>query len=276
MDLTKEVHDLLVALSIKHHGDARAIENDIRARAYPGDEFIARSIERLRCQAITVNDNGYPRDLGHVRPMPITLFYRGDYSLIREVTGCVAIVGSREPSAYGVAKTKEIATELARRGFSIVSGLARGIDTVALEAALPFGKAVAVIGNGLDYCYPPENLELQKEIEKRGLLLSEYPGATQPTPYSFVARNRLIAALAQVVVVTDARIHSGAMHTVNFAAALNHDIAALPHDEDGDNGCNCLIKEGAFLLQSAKDIGDILGSKGEPYFGKEKRKSFYK
>ena len=262
--------DILIAISLRNQGNILAMERDIRAKAMPTDEEILAAQGDLGSQVCTYFDPIYPEDFPHLTPPPFVFYFRGDISLIRNKYGCVSIVGAREAGEYAMNKTRRLARALARRGFTIVSGLAKGIDTAALEAALPYGKACAVIGNGMDYFYPPENRELQEEIAKRGLLISEYPKDTPPYPMSFVSRNRLIAGLSQVVVVAEARIKSGSLITAAFASAMGHEVGAFPHNDRGDNGDNLLIKDGAFLVEDEQDIKEVLGSKAEPFFRSKK------
>ena len=269
MEISSQSKQLLVALAIKNRGDARALRRSIVAKERLKDEEIAKYLKECKDQVLTVFDEAYPRFLEQIYPMPVVLFYRGNINLIRDMDSCIGIVGSRETNDYSKTKTRALASSLAKRGFTIISGLARGIDTVALEAALPYGKAVAVIGNGTRYYYPAENEELQNQIAKYGLVLSEYPTFFPPAQWQFVARNRLIAALSTLVVVSDARRQSGALITATLASKYGHDVGAFPHDDDGDNGCNMIIKDGAFLIEDEEDVATILGSKGAPFFAKK-------
>lgn len=258
--------DALIALAIRHRGDVTAIMGAIRRREGLEYEEIASLLATNRSKAITVFDPEYPEALLRIHPSPVVLFYRGDITLIRNVDDNVAIVGARECHTYAMDKTTEIAGQLAKRGMGIVSGLATGIDTCALQAGYPYGRAIAVIGNGMDYYYPSENRRLQQHIAEYGLLLSEYPDDVEPSPRNFVARNRIIAGLASLTIVAEAKLKSGSLITACFAASINHDVGAFPHDDNGDDGCNEIIKDGAFLISSINDVQVILGTRGEKFF----------
>lgn len=276
MDTYSTIHDLLLTLSVRCNGDSRAVYQEVRLGHYPNDEEIEDAKKRIKSKVFTYQDSIYPHELERIYPTPLTLFYRGNISLIHNPNACVAIVGARVAHTYALEKTRKLAATLAKAGFTIVSGLARGIDSAALEAALPYGKAVAVIGNGMDYYYPPENEELQKAIAQNGLLISEYPDYVAPQPIQFVARNRIIAGITQVLVVAEARRKSGSLITAAFASTLGHDVCAFPHEDDGDSGCNMIIKDGAFLIEDETDIYDILGTKADPILGRKKEGNLYK
>ena len=262
--------DVVAALSMKYRGDIRKMEEHVSARADISAEELCYRLSRAKDSYVTMFDKEYPPDLLNIAPAPMVLWYRGNLSLIREMDACIAIVGARKAHSYALEKAKSLAASLAKRGMTIVSGLAEGIDRAALEGALPYGKAVAVIGNEMDYYYPADNEDLQRAIAKHGLLLTEYPRGTPPAPMQFVARNRIIAAISTLTIVAEAKLRSGSLITAAFACSIGHDVGAFPHDVDGDNGCNAIIKDGAFLVENEDDIATILGSKGERFFAKKK------
>ncbi len=170
----------------------------------------------------------------------------------------VSIVGSRAASGAGLEIARTMAWELTRAGALVISGLARGIDSAAHEGALlAGGRTVAVLACGLDLCYPAEHKELAARICQNGLLLSEWRGGTQPLPWHFPRRNRLISALADIVVVVEAELRSGAFHTVRFALDQGREVMAVPRDPviPGSRGPNRLIRDGA---APAVDAGSVL------------------
>lgn len=262
--------DIVTALSMKYRGDVRRMEEHVVARKDISPNELQRLLSRAKDSCLTMFDKEYPPDLMKIAPAPMILWYRGNLSLIRDTDACIAIVGARKAHTYALEKAKKMAASLAKKGITIVSGLAEGIDRAALEGALPYGKAVAVIGNGMDYYYPAENEDLQKAIAKNGLLLSEYPNDTNPAPLQFVARNRIIAAISTLTIVAEAKLKSGSLITATYASSIAHDVGAFPHDSNGDDGCNSIIKDGAFLIENEEDIASIMGSKGERFFAKKK------
>lgn len=192
------------------------------------------------------------------------LYYKGhDEVLILLNKPTVAIVGSRHPTSYGLSVTEELVEGLVAAGVVIISGLALGIDSVAHSATLASGgQTIAVLPTGLDTVYPARHKQLAADIiATGGLLVSEYPDSnSHPMKYQFIARNRIIAALADVIVVTEAAERSGSLHTVDFGLELGSDILAVPGSiySPMSAGTNRLIQKGAQPVLSAKDILDCL------------------
>ncbi|MEI6480896.1 MAG: DNA-processing protein DprA [Candidatus Saccharibacteria bacterium] len=193
-----------------------------------------------------------------------TLFYLGDSFLELLDKPCVAIVGSRKVSPYGSFVTTQLATELARAGVVIISGLALGVDSIAHHAAVKAGgKTIAVLPCGLDTIYPASHRNLAKQIlQNGGALVSEYDiGGGTPQKYQFIARNRIIAALSQVVLLTEAAAKSGSLHTAHFALELGIDVVAVPGNITSPTsaGTNGLLKVGAQPVTDTADILELLG-----------------
>jgi DNA processing protein len=199
-------------------------------------------------------DPRYPALLGAI-PAPPRLFVRG--ALEADDALALAIVGSRRPSPYGLAVAEQLASELAARGLTIVSGLARGIDTAAHRGALAAGgRTLAVLGCGLDIVYPPENAVLARTIEARGALLSQFAPGVPALAGHFPARNRTLAGLALGVVVVEAAERSGALITAGFAGDLGRETFAVPGriTSPTSAGANRLIQDGAKLVTCWQDI----------------------
>ncbi len=200
-------------------------------------------------------EDDFPESLFNIEDMPFVLYYKG--KLMKEKEVCVSIVGARECSEYGKTITKDFTKDFARYNISVVSGMARGIDTIAHQTALDFGgKTYAILANGLDICYPQENIDLFQEIPKNGAIISEYPLMTKPLPYLFPERNRIISALSEKLLVIEAREKSGTLITVEHALEQGKDIYAVP-GRVGDTlslGCNQLIKSGAGIALKASDV----------------------
>lgn len=202
----------------------------------------------------------FPALLKEIRDCPKELFYRGDIAVLGK--RCGAVVGSRNTTQYGRSTAAAIARTLAGRDVAVVSGMARGIDTCAHRGALDAGgSTIAVLGCGVDVCYPKENAGLKKEIEEKGLILSEYPPGTEPRPYHFPRRNRIISGLAEVVTVVQARNDSGALITAELAAEQGREVCAVPGNIDSryNLGNNKLIKEGAYPVINVQDVLELMG-----------------
>ncbi len=199
-------------------------------------------------------DEVYPNLLREISDPPIALYRKGRYDFTQP---CIAIVGSRSTTLYGMATAKKIGAELARLGFCVVSGLARGIDTAAHEGALSVGgKTAAVIANGLDIVYPPENLGLYRQIEEQGVVLSEFPLGRRADWQSSAMRNRILAGMCEATVVIESDVDGGAMITARFAGEQGRLLFAVPGriDQASSAGCHQLIRDGATLLTSVDDL----------------------
>lgn len=203
----------------------------------------------------TLADHDYPCILRQIYDPPALLFYRGDLSVLQ--APCVAVVGSRKATAYGRAAAARLAADLARAGVVVVSGMARGIDTCAHQGALADGGiTAAVLGCGLDVCYPPENLRLREKIAQNGVLLSEHPPRTEPKAQHFPLRNRIISGLSLATVVVEAAEKSGALITADCALEQGREVYAVPGSINSpySQGCHKLLKDGAALLSKADDL----------------------
>ncbi|MBI5768651.1 MAG: DNA-protecting protein DprA [Verrucomicrobia bacterium] len=218
---------------------------------------LAREEERMAkggADFITTRDAGYPKMLKEIHDPPIGLYRRGRYEF---GAPCVAIVGSRRTTLYGQATAKKFGAELARLGFCVVSGLARGIDTAAHEGALSVGgKTAAVLGCGIDIIYPPENLELYRKIEAEGAIFSEFPFGRRADRQSFAMRNRIVAGMSDAVIVVESDVDGGAMITARFAGEQGRLIFAVPGriDQNTSAGCHQLIRDGATLMTGVDDL----------------------
>src|SRR5207244_733709 len=203
---------------------------------------------------LTSDDPRYPALLATIASPP-TLWVRGE---LRDTDAlAIAIVGSRRSTPYGVEVAENLASELAARDVTIVSGLARGIDAAAHRGALAAGgRTVAVLGSGVDIIYPPENRALAAEVERSGALVSQFPLGTLPLPHHFPARNRTLAALALGVVVVEAAERSGALITAGFAGDLGREVFAVPGrlTSAASQGANGLIQDGVKLVLGWADV----------------------
>ncbi len=203
---------------------------------------------------ITCRDELYPHNLLNIYDFPPLLYVKG--TLLPEDV-CIAVVGSRMASTYGRFSTERLCRDLAMRGVTVVSGLARGIDTAAHQGSLAAkGRTIAVLGCGLDVVYPPENKGLFEKIPLQGAIITEFPFGTPPQGANFPARNRIISGLSLGVVVVEANYRSGSLITARVALEQGREVFAVPGsiDAEGSKGTNKLIKEGAKLIEGAEDI----------------------
>ena len=210
--------------------------------------------ERLGARYLFIGDAAYPRLLAEIENAPPALIVRGDLALAS--APCVAIVGARNASAAACRFARELAHALAEAGMTVVSGLARGIDTAAHVGALGSGATAGVIASGIDIAFPPENRDLQDRVAREGLLIAEQPPGTEPRARHFPYRNRIIAGLAIGTVVVEAVPKSGSLITARLAGEAGREVMAVPGSplDPRAQGCNLLIREGATLVQSAADI----------------------
>jgi DNA processing protein len=225
---------------------------DCRRRA----EAELKRSERSGVQLVGLDDADYPVLLARTYDPPPVLWVRGTLDP-HEGERSVAVVGSRKASAAGRTLTRGLGRDLARAGFTVVSGLARGIDTAAHEGALDGqGRTVAVLGSGVDCVYPSENAALAARIAEKGAVVSEFPLGTTPYPGNFPRRNRVIAGWAAGVVVAEATEKSGALGTARHALKEDRDVMAVPGHPtaEGSAGTNALLKDGAVLVRTAEDV----------------------
>jgi DNA processing protein len=219
-----------------------------------GEELFAK-IQECGAMVVTIWDEDYPYRLKEIHNPPALLFVRG--TLPHADEPCLAIVGTRTPSAYGITQGHRIAEELASHGIGIVSGMARGIDTSAHEGCLQApGRTYAIFGCGIDLIYPRENKSIAEKIEQSGGLISEFLPGTKPDPGFFPRRNRIISGLSLGVLVVQGTEKSGALITAKCALDQNRDVYALPGsvEDQRSGGPHSLIRQGAVLVNCADDI----------------------
>lgn len=216
-------------------------------------------IQKNNISIVTIKDNNFPKNLLTINDPPPYLYVKG--SITPQDNLAAAVVGTRTPSHYGVAAAERIATELAEAGVTVVSGLARGIDSAAHRGAIiGKGRTIAVLGCGIDIVYPQENKKLFEEIAENGAVVSEFPIGTPPMPQNFPMRNRIISGLSHGVLVVEASLKSGSLITARLALDYGRDVFALPGaiTSERSKGTNKLIKDGAKLIECTEDILDEL------------------
>lgn len=214
----------------------------------------------MNIRTIYISDDIYPQQLKEINNPPIKLFTIGNLELLK--MPCVAIVGTRRSSPYGRWVATEISKRVADAGCCVVSGMAEGIDSAAHKGALSAnGKTIAVLGTGIDVCFPKSNIDLYKRLSKEGLILSEYEPGTKGYPANFPMRNRIISGLSEKVVVVEGAYKSGSMITANLANEQGRDVYSVPGNINQPNstGTNLLISDGATPILSIDDCLDTLG-----------------
>lgn len=246
------MRDLLIYFACIYEGDYNKIKKAIDNGVVIDKKEIDLVLRQLKCLVVTILDDDYPTSLRELKNPPYVLFYYGDLSLCE--LDCISMIGMRHCSKYGANVTRDLCLAL-KDDFVIVSGLAKGIDAISHHYA---SKTIAVLGCGIDYCYPKENRELYEWIKINGLILSEYPGLVGPRPYYFPWRNRIVAALGLGVVVVEADKKSGTMITVGYALELGRSVFAVPGRIYDHLGTIELIKDGAICIESPVDIIDEL------------------
>lgn len=251
------INEILIGLSIIHNGDWNLIYEDIKKHNNPLKNInIEEKIKKSN--AITIMDvNLYPDRLRNSSKPPFVLFYKGNINLLNE-EHILAVVGSRNNSRYGEESCFNLLKNI-KKDSVIISGLARGIDTISHKASLKYGyKTIAVLGSGIDCIYPDENVELVNQIIKEGgLIISEYPFDVSPNKEQFLARNRIIASLSKGLLLVESFTRSGALNTALVALNEGKNIGCVPSLIGKNSNCNKLIKDGANLIETSEDLDCI-------------------
>lgn len=237
----------------------RLVENFTAKRKQLDLEEIWDRIQEKGIDVLTWEDKAYPKKLLEVDQPPPVLYTKG--KIKGEDDWAIAIVGTRRMTVYGRQVTQDLATVLASKGVTVVSGLARGIDAIAHTAAMDAGgRTLAVLGCGVDVVYPPENRKIFERMVESGALVSEYPPGSAPESTNFPPRNRIISGLSQAVVVVEAGETSGALITASFAANQGREVFAVPGNilAPQSMGCNRLIRDGARILLNPNDVLETL------------------
>lgn len=228
-----------------------------RIRAFKKEDLDKEfeSTGKLGLKIMTLDDDEYPANLKNIPGAPVVLYVKGE--LKEEDKYSIAVVGSRMASFYGLTNAEKFAFDLSKEGFTVVSGMARGIDTYAHRGALKAaGRTIAVMGSGFNHIYPDENKEIAQDIARSGAVISEFPVNSLPLKQNFPRRNRIISGLSLGVLVAEASQNSGALITADFALEQGREVFAFPGKVDSltSYGTNALIKQGAKLVTCIEDI----------------------
>lgn len=237
----------------------KVIENFLQIRTTLNFERVAQELENHQVKVLTWEDENYPRKLKEIDQAPPLLYMKGEVST--EDDWAIAVVGTRRATAYGRQVAAELGAFLAHQGITVVSGLARGVDSIAQQAALKAGgRTIAVLAHGLDRVYPPENRALAEDIVSNGALISDYALGVPPESSNFPPRNRIISGLSTAVVVVEAGQRSGALITAEFAANQGREVFAVPGNmyAQQSKGTNRLISQGAHPLLNFEHLIEAL------------------
>ena len=212
----------------------------------------------MKYNYFTIEDDIYPQCLKEISNPPLKLYYKGNLYLLKDER-LIAVVGTRNPSSYGKLCCEYMVKKMTSANITIVSGFAKGIDSIAHKTSLlAGGKTIAVIASGLDIVYPASNLSLYREIEEKGLILSEYEAGVKPFKFNFPQRNRIIAGLSKGTIVVESKYRGGSLITADLALEFNRDVYAVPGDvfSEYSKGCNNLIRDSK--AKSLSNINELL------------------
>ena len=212
----------------------------------------------MKYNYFTIEDDIYPQCLKEISNPPLKLYYKGNLDLLKDER-LIAVVGTRNPSSYGKLSCEYMVKKMTEANITIVSGFAKGIDSIAHKTSLlAGGKTIAVIASGLDIVYPASNLSLYREIEEKGLILSEYEAGVKPFKFNFPQRNRIIAGLSKGTIVVESKDRGGSLITADLALEFNRDVYAVPGDvfSEYSKGCNNLIRDSK--AKSLSNINELL------------------
>jgi len=238
----------------------KTAERIMRARTECNVDQELADCQRLGVKLIAAGSPEFPQGLQNIPDPPMMLYVRGE--LLPRDALAIGLVGSRHCTHYGMRTAERLAASLARIGFTIVSGLARGIDRLAHQGALDAGgRTIAVLASGVGNIYPPEHVDLSEKVTKAGALVSEVPTSFEPMAGLFPQRNRIISGLSLGVIVVEAAMRSGALITARHAKEQNREVFAVPGPVDSlaSRGCHALLRDGATLVETAEDVLDALG-----------------
>lgn len=252
--MTNGLEELVLYFSLKYEGDFQKIYEAVMSKEKVDEKLKKELMEKLKCKYVTIFSEDYPEMLKQINCPPFVLFYYGDLKLLDTAT--VAVEGTVNPTDYGKKATEKVVNELISKQYTVVSGLGLGVNAIAHDVSIKNnGKTIAILGSGIDNCYPKDNINLYNEIRSNHLLLSEYPFGVAPTRQNLMFRGRLIAGITKTVIITEIEIHGPKIVTAGYALEQSKDIYCVPTSIDNEkNGCNDLIKNGANVYEKIDDL----------------------
>lgn len=249
------MEELILYLALKYEGDFKKIYEALLKKEQVDEELKNELKKNLKANYTTIFSNDYPEALKSINCPPFVLFYYGNLDLLNKKT--IGVVGTHKVNNYGYQATQKFVKQLVEEEYVIISGMEQGVDTIAHQTAITHcGKTIAILGTGIDYCYPHENENLYTELKMKHLVMSEYPFMVNPNQRLFPFRNRIISGLSSSLLVTQAQLKSEVMITASYALEQGKEIYCVPERYDDYGGCNELIKNGAMLITNVKDITD--------------------
>ena len=247
------MEEILLYFSLKYNGDFHKILKALQTKEKVRKEDVEKAVKTVQSKYTTIISDDYPKKLKEISCPPFVLFYHGNLDILND--SCIGVIGQRKPSEYGKEMTKQFVEKLVEHHYVIVSGMALGIDAIAHQVAIQcHGKSVAVLGSGINYCYPKTNHDIYNNLKQNQLVVSEYPNDVAPLQYHFPNRNRIIAAFSASILVVEANKKSVTMITVGYALDQGKDIFCIPSRIGDPCGCNILIQQGAKLVLDIHDI----------------------
>ena len=247
------MEEILLYFSLKYAGDFDSILKALECKEKIDEKLKKELFKDITANYTTLISPDYPTALKEIACPPFVLFYYGNLALVKNK--CISVIGKRHPSTYGVECTAALAAQLVEAGYTIISGMAMGIDTIAHQSTITAnGQTIAVLGSGIDYCYPHRNQQLYQVLKDHHLVISEYPGKFIPQKINFPRRNRIISGLSESILVTEANQQSGTMITVGHGLEQGKDIYCVPSRINDALGCNYLSQQGAKLVINVSDI----------------------
>lgn len=252
--MTNGLEELVLYFSLKYEGDFQKIYEAVMSKEKVDEKLKNELMEKLKCKYVTIFSEDYPEMLKQINCPPFVLYYYGNLKLLDTVT--VAVEGTVNPTDYGKIVTEKVVNELISKNYTVVSGLGLGVNAIAHDVSIKNnGKTIAILGSGIDNCYPKENINLYNEIKSNHLLLSEYPFNRLATRQNLMFRSRLISGLSKTVVLTEVETKSPKVVTAGYALEQSKDIYCVPTSIDNEkNGCNDLIKNGANVYEKIDDL----------------------
>lgn len=253
------MEEILLYFSLKYNGDFDKIYSAVKNKEQINDELKKDLFKKLKSNYTTIISKDYPQALKKIMYPPFVLFYYGNLDLVN--TKCISLAGSTDPSDYGIEITGKIVEELSKENFTTIAGLGIGIEKIVHKNSIyTKGNSIAVLGCGIDYCYPKQNINLYREMKTNHLILSEYPYSILQTKEKLIHRKRIITGLSEILLVTESKEKGNAIINAGFALEQGKEIFAIPSPINSVfQGTNDIIKNGGSLLNS---IEDILNSRG--------------
>ena len=250
---TKDAKRVLLYLSLKYKGDWDMIFSNV-GKEVVDEEYLNQELSKMKFKYVTILDKEYPEQLKGIYKPPLVLYYYGDINLLKKER-ILGVAGSRNASSYALEACSKIIGEIEDEELVVLSGLARGVDTVALTSAKNNNlKMIGILGTGIDYCYPSENYPLYKKMKEDGLLISEYPYKEIVSKKNFTFRNRLVAAFSSVLFIPEVKDRSGTLVTIKHALTMNKTVMVVPTSIFDENYNNHILKCGAKVITTGKDL----------------------